>query len=73
MPFRANVVVPGYIDTPMTEAFSESYRTELQGKIPLGRFGTAEEVADAGVWAVWNEYANGCVLTLDGGLGIGGW
>lgn len=36
--------------------------------IPLGRFGTTEEVADAIMFLVANEYANNTVLNLDGGL-----
>jgi len=41
---------------------------ELEKKIPLGRFGTAEEIADAAFFLAANEYANNCVLNLDGGL-----
>lgn len=67
-PFRANVVVPGYIDTPMIADFSDAYRNKLEGEIPLGRYGTAVEVADAVMFLVGNEYASNCVLNLDGGL-----
>lgn len=41
---------------------------ELQKRIPLGRFGTADEVADAVAFLAKNEYANNCILNLDGGL-----
>lgn len=37
-------------------------------KIPLKRFGTPEEIAEAALFLVRNEYANNCVLNLDGGL-----
>lgn len=67
-PFRINSVVPGYIDTPMISSFSESYKSELESKIPLQRFGTPAEVADAAIFLLKNEYANNTVLTLDGGL-----
>jgi len=40
----------------------------LQSKIPLGRFGTADEVADAAAFLARNPYANNCILNLDGGL-----
>jgi NAD(P)-dependent dehydrogenase (short-subunit alcohol dehydrogenase family) len=67
-PFRANVVVPGYIETPMVESFSKEMRTGLENNIPLRRFGSPEEVADAIIFLITNEYANNCVLNLDGGL-----
>jgi NAD(P)-dependent dehydrogenase (short-subunit alcohol dehydrogenase family) len=37
-------------------------------QIPLKRFGTPEEIADAAVFLASNQYANNCVLNLDGGL-----
>lgn len=67
-PFRANAVLPGYIDTPMIETFSQSQKQKLESEIPLRRYGTAEEVADAVVFLIKNEYANNTVLNLDGGL-----
>jgi len=67
-PFRANVILPGYIDTPMVEGFSDPYRTQLEKQIPLHRFGSSAEVADAVLFLLSNEYANNTVLNLDGGL-----
>lgn len=52
----------------MISAFSESYQRKLEGEVPLGRYGTPQEVADAVLFLVGNEYANNCVLNLDGGL-----
>jgi NAD(P)-dependent dehydrogenase (short-subunit alcohol dehydrogenase family) len=43
----------------------------LLRQIPVGRFGTADEVADAALFLVKNQYANNCVLNLDGGLSAG--
>jgi NAD(P)-dependent dehydrogenase (short-subunit alcohol dehydrogenase family) len=40
----------------------------LKESIPLKRFGDPQEVADAAVFLAHNEYANNCVLNLDGGL-----
>ncbi|KAH6851091.1 hypothetical protein B0I37DRAFT_128196 [Chaetomium sp. MPI-CAGE-AT-0009] len=62
---RVNAVLPGYIETDMTDGLADK---ELQKKIPLGRFGTASEVADAVAFLAKNEYANNCILNLDGGL-----
>jgi NAD(P)-dependent dehydrogenase (short-subunit alcohol dehydrogenase family) len=39
-----------------------------QQQIPLGRYGTPEEVADAVVFLAKNRYASNCMLNLDGGL-----
>jgi NAD(P)-dependent dehydrogenase (short-subunit alcohol dehydrogenase family) len=43
-------------------------KQSIIGSIPNGRFGTPEEVADAVAFLVNNDYANNCVLNLDGGL-----
>ncbi|KAL5364913.1 hypothetical protein BJX96DRAFT_140151 [Aspergillus floccosus] len=65
---RSNVILPGYIETPMIADFSEGENARLKSSIPLGRFGRPSEVADAAVFLAENEYANNCVLNLDGGL-----
>ncbi|KAM5463580.1 hypothetical protein MferCBS49748_005932 [Microsporum ferrugineum] len=65
---RANVIVPGYIETKMLDELGEQFRNDTMQSIPLRRFGTIEEVADAAVFVVTNQYANNCVLNLDGGL-----
>ncbi|KAE8333859.1 hypothetical protein BDV39DRAFT_165340 [Aspergillus sergii] len=66
---RSNAIVPGYIETPMIADFSEGQNERLKESIPLGRFGAPEEIADAAVFLAGNEYANNCVINLDGGLG----
>ncbi|KAK3387805.1 hypothetical protein B0H63DRAFT_165332 [Podospora didyma] len=63
---RVNAIVPGYILTKMTER--QVGNEELIKKIPAGRFGEPAEVADAAVFLAKNEYANNCILNLDGGL-----
>ncbi|EQL34862.1 hypothetical protein BDFG_03307 [Blastomyces dermatitidis ATCC 26199] len=65
---RANVIVPGYIETKMVEDLNAKVREQALQSIPLHRFGTPEEVADAAVFLATNQYANNCVLNLDGGL-----
>ncbi|KAK5060102.1 hypothetical protein LTR84_009986 [Exophiala bonariae] len=67
-PLRANAILPGYIDTPMIEGFSQGRKEDLIAQIPLRRFGKPAEVADAIMFLLHNEYANNCVLKLDGGL-----
>lgn len=41
----------------------------VRDRIPLQRFGTVDEVAEAAVFLATNKYANNCVITLDGGMG----
>ncbi|KAF2463397.1 NAD(P)-binding protein [Lindgomyces ingoldianus] len=61
---RVNAIVPGYIDTDMTADLPR----QLLKTIPLGRFGHASEIADAALFLARNQYANNCVINLDGGL-----
>ncbi|KAK3937334.1 hypothetical protein QBC46DRAFT_12019 [Diplogelasinospora grovesii] len=63
---RVNAILPGYIDTDMTNNLATDQR--LIDKIPLQRFGTAAEVADAAAFLAKNPYANNCMVNLDGGL-----
>ncbi|KAI0203150.1 NAD(P)-binding protein [Astrocystis sublimbata] len=63
---RANVILPGYINTNMTKGLDSN--GELSGRIPLGRQGLPEEVADAALFLATNTYAHNCVLNIDGGL-----
>jgi len=69
----ANVIAPGFIDTDMTAELSEARRTEILGTVPLGRYGTADEVAAAAVFLASEAggYVSGAVLPVDGGLGMG--
>ncbi|KAJ6099406.1 hypothetical protein N7467_000941 [Penicillium canescens] len=65
---RSNAIVPGYIETPMIADFTPGEMSRLKDLIPLHRFGDPREIADAAVFLAQNEYANNCVLNIDGGL-----
>lgn len=65
-----NAVAPGYIDTEMTEALPDSARDQLMAQIPLGRLGSAEDVAGVVAFLLSEDaaYITGQVLSVDGGM-----
>ena len=65
-----NAVAPGFIETPMTDVLSDKVKEELKTRIPLGRMGTARDVAAAIVFLASDEagYITGHVLDVNGGL-----
>jgi len=65
-----NAVAPGFIDTPMTNVLTDKVKEEMKMRIPLGRMGTAREVAAAIVFLASDEagYITGHVLDVNGGL-----
>jgi 3-oxoacyl-[acyl-carrier protein] reductase len=67
---QVNCIAPGFIQTPMTEILTESQRESILSRIPLGRMGTPEEVADAALFLVSSlaNYITGQVVTVDGGM-----
>jgi NAD(P)-dependent dehydrogenase (short-subunit alcohol dehydrogenase family) len=67
---RANVICPGLIDTPLGRAASAGRPSRTRTPVPLGREGTAWEVAAATVFLLSEEssYITGQVLAVDGGL-----
>ncbi len=66
---RANSVAPGVIDTSMAATIPESVRAEMLKNIPLGRFGTAEEVAHVVLFlcSPLAAYVTGQTLEINGG------
>jgi 3-oxoacyl-[acyl-carrier protein] reductase len=68
---RTNAVAPGFIGTNSTRhALSETALKHIQGNTPLRRLGQAEEVAQAVIALVENDFINGTVLDVNGGLRI---
>src|ERR1700675_4006612 len=65
-----NAVAPGFIATPMTDVLSDKVKDELKTRIPLGRMGSARDVASAIVFLSSDEaaYITGHVLDVNGGL-----
>jgi 3-oxoacyl-[acyl-carrier protein] reductase len=69
----ANVVSPGFVETDMTATLDEKRRSEIAGSVPLGRFCTAEEIADVVTFIASPQasYISGALIPVDGGLGMG--
>jgi 3-oxoacyl-[acyl-carrier protein] reductase len=65
-----NAVAPGFIETPMTAALPDKVKEELKTRIPLGRMGSARDVASAIVFLASDEaaYITGHVLNVNGGM-----
>jgi 3-oxoacyl-[acyl-carrier protein] reductase len=65
-----NVIAPGMIDTDMTRAIAEKAQGDWTAQIPLGRLGTADDVAAAACFLASDEaaYITGHVLAVNGGM-----
>jgi 3-oxoacyl-[acyl-carrier protein] reductase len=65
-----NAVAPGFIETPMTDVLGDKVKEELKARIPLGRMGSACDVASAIVFLASDEagYITGHVLDVNGGM-----
>lgn len=69
---RANVVVPGYVKTQLTDVLPEEAKRAMLESTPLGRLGDPEDVAGAVRFLCSEEasFVTGAVLLVDGGLGM---
>ncbi len=66
---RINTVCPGYIETPLLKNADESTRKFWEDMHPIGRMGTAQEVANAMLFLASDDasFVSGAILTVDGG------
>ncbi len=69
---RVNAVAPGYIDTEMTRGLSEDVREQVLASVPLGRYGTPEEVASVVSFLAGDgsSYLTGQVVHVCGGMAM---
>jgi 3-oxoacyl-[acyl-carrier protein] reductase len=65
---RVVAIAPGFVETPMTRLIPPLFLAALKERTPLKRFGRLEEFAHALRFVIENDYLNGKVLELDGGL-----
>lgn len=65
-----NCIAPGFIKTAMTDVLTDAQKVGILNQVPMGRLGTAEEIANAAVFLAsdWSNYITGQVLTVDGGM-----
>ena len=67
-----NAIAPGFIDTEMTAVLPDDVKKAMGEQIPLKRFGTTEDVAQAAVFLASDRaaYITGQVLCVDGGMAM---
>jgi 3-oxoacyl-[acyl-carrier protein] reductase len=65
-----NAIAPGFIETDMTSDLNEELKGNILRQIPLGKFGAAEDIANAALFLASPaaRYVTGQVLTVDGGM-----
>ncbi len=65
---RVNAIAPGFVKTEMVAGMRPEVLERMAADIPLGRLCTPEEIAHACLYLLENDYMNGRVLEIDGGL-----
>jgi 3-oxoacyl-[acyl-carrier protein] reductase len=67
------VIAPGFVETDMTADLDENRRSTIAAQVPLGRFCSADEIADVVTFIASPQasYITGALIPVDGGLGMG--
>ena len=67
-----NAIAPGFIETDMTSVLSEKVIEETMKQIPLGRLGSAEDIAETAAFLASDAaaYITGQVISVDGGMAM---
>jgi NAD(P)-dependent dehydrogenase (short-subunit alcohol dehydrogenase family) len=74
-PVRVNVVRPGIVDTPLLDRLAPGVSKDdlaklMAKRVPLGRIGRPEEIADAILFLMGNDYVTGTTIAVDGGASL---
>src|SRR5262245_917558 len=66
---RVNAVAPGWIETEMTSTVEDWKRRDIDARIPMGRWGTPEDIAGPVAWLLSDDarYVTGTIVSVDGG------
>nr|MBA3777556.1 beta-ketoacyl-ACP reductase [Betaproteobacteria bacterium] len=69
---RSNAICPGFIETPILASMPDKVVKMIRDKVPMGRLGLPEEIANAYAWLASDEasYINGAVIEVSGGVTI---
>jgi len=69
---RANAICPGFIETPILSSIPDKVIRMMEEKVPMGRLGKPEEIANTYAWLASDEasYINGAVIEVSGGCTI---
>ena len=69
---RANAICPGFIHTPILASMPAKIIKMMEDRVPLGRLGEPEEIANTYAWLASDEasYINGAVIEVSGGVTI---
>ncbi len=74
-PLRVNVISPGLVDTPayswMGEEERKGFYHKMGASLPVGRIGSADEIAAMTIAMICNGYMTGSVVDVDGGASLG--
>ncbi len=67
---RVNAIAPGFIQTAMTDKLPEEIKAKMLSEIPLGKFGTVQDIANACIFLAGDasSYITGQVLSVNGGM-----
>lgn len=69
---RSNAICPGFIETPILASMPDKVLELMRSKVPMGRLGRPEEIANTYAWLASDEasYVNGAVIEVSGGVTI---